>query len=86
MDGQSGPSILTEILSDVVGDTLCANENENFSIFLADLIEVLNELGSLLKVTADFDDLLNVVICGQFKRTNVDLDKIAQEVLNRRVR
>ena len=83
MDGQRRPSILTEVLGDVVCDTLCADEDKNLSVLLADLVQVLDELGALLKVTANLNDLLNIVVCGELHRTDVDLNEIFQEILKR---
>lgn len=42
---------------------------------------MLDELVPLFKVTADFNDLLDIMIGRQFKRADVDLNKIFQEVL-----
>lgn len=65
MDGQRGPSILTEVLGDVICNTLRADEDEDLRVFLTDLVEVLDKLRPLLKVTHDLDDLLNVVVRGE---------------------
>ncbi len=81
VDGQCWPSILTEVLGDVIGDTLRAYENENLCVLLADLLEVLDELCPLLEVTHDLNDLLDVVIRSEFHRADVDLDEVFQEVL-----
>lgn len=83
VDGQRGPSVLTEVLSNIVSDTLSADENEDFGILLLNLLKVLDKLGALLKVAADFDDLLNVVVGGEFERTDVDLNEVAQKVLEK---
>ena len=81
MDGQRRPSVLTEVLRDVVCHTLGADEDENLRVLLADLVEVLDELRPLLKVTHDLHNLLNVVVRGQLHRADVDLNEILQEVL-----
>ena len=81
VDGQRGPSVLTEVLSNIVSDTLSADENEDFGILLLNLLKVLDKPGALLKVAADFNDLLNVVVGGEFERTDVDLDEVLEEVL-----
>ena len=82
MDGQRWPSVLTEVLGDVVGDTLRAHEDEDLGVFLRDLFEVLAELRPLLKVTYDLNDLLDVVVRGKLHGADVDLDEVLQEVLH----
>ena len=81
VDGQCRPSILTEVLRDVVRDTLSTDKDEHLRVLLADLIEVLDELATLLKVTHDLNDLLNVVVRCKLHRTDVDLDEVLEEVL-----
>ena len=81
VDGQCWPSILTEVLCDIVRNTFCADENEYLRVLLTDLVEVLNELRPLLKVTADLDNLLDVVVGRQLSRADVNLDEVLQEVL-----
>ena len=81
MDGQSWPSVLTEVLGDVVRNTLGANEDEHLRVLLADLVQVLDELRPLLEVADDLDDLLDVVVGSELHRTNVDLNEVLQEVL-----
>ena len=46
-----------------------------------DLIKVLDQLRSLFEVTADIDNLLHVVVRGQFHRANVDLNDVSKEIL-----
>lgn len=81
VDGKSGPAILTKVLGDIVRNPLSADEDEDLGVFLAYLIQMLDELRPLFKVAADFDNLLDVVVGGKLSRANVDLDKILQEVL-----
>lgn len=82
MDGQRRPSILTEVLGDVVCYSFCTDKDEYLGVFLTDLIEVLNEFRTLLKVAADLDNLLNIVVGGELRRTDVDLDEVLQEILD----
>ena len=82
VDGQRWPSVLTEVLGDVVGDTLRAHEDEDLGVFLRDLLEVLAKLRPLLKVTYDLNDLLDVVVRGELHGADVDLDEVLQEVLH----
>lgn len=42
---------------------------------------MLDELVALLKLAADFDNLLDVMVCSELHGANVDLDGIAQEIL-----
>lgn len=88
VDGQRGPPILTEILCDVVRNTLGADEDEDLGVLLGDLLEVLDELGPLLEVAHDLDNLLDVVVRSKLHGTNVDLDEVLQEILyhNTRIR
>lgn len=81
MDSQGGPSIRAKVFCEVVGDPFRANEDEDFCILRANLIKVLDKFGSLFEVTADFNDLLNVVIGRQIHRPDVNLNGIFQEVL-----
>ena len=81
MDGQRRPSVLTEILCDVVGDTLGAHEDKHLRVLLRGLFKVFDELRPLLKVADDLNDLLDVVIGRELHRADVDLDEVLQEVL-----
>ncbi len=84
MNGQRRPSFLPKILGDVICDTLGADEDENLSVFRADLVEMTLQLASLLKVAADFHDLLDVMICRQFHGSDIDLDHVPKKILKRR--
>ena len=81
VDGQRRPSILTEILRNVVRNTLSTDEDQHLRMLLADLVEVLDELRPLLKVADDLDDLLDVVVGSELHGADVDLDEVLQEVL-----
>ena len=83
MNGEGRPTILTQILSDIVRYPLRADEDKDLSILLADLVEMLNELGALFEVTADFDELFDVVIGTKLHGANIDLDEVLQEVLQK---
>lgn len=82
MDGKGWPSVRAQILGDLVGDSLGAHEDKDFGTFLTDLIKMFDQLGPLLKVGTDRNDLTNVVVSCQFHRANIDLNKVAQEILN----
>jgi hypothetical protein len=60
VDGKRGPSVLTEVLGQVVGDPLGTDEDEDLGVLRRDLLEVLDQLAALLKVGADLDDLSDV--------------------------
>ena len=79
MDGQRGPPILTEILCDVVRNTLGADEDEDLGVLLGDLLEVLDKLSPLLEVADDLDNLLDVVVGSELHGTDVDLDEVLQK-------
>lgn len=81
MDGQCRPSVLPEVLGDVVCDTLRADEDEHLGILLADLVEVLDELRPLLKLSTDLDDLGNVVVGGELHGSDVHLNEVLEEIL-----
>lgn len=81
VDGQRWPSILTKVLGDVVRDSFCPDENEHLRVFLTYLVEVLDEFCPLLEIAADIDDLLNVVVGGELRRADVNLNEVLQEVL-----
>lgn len=81
MNGESGPAILAEVLCDVVGNPFRADEDEDLCVFLTNLVEMFDELIAFLKLAADIDNLLNIVVGGELHGADVDLNKVAQEVL-----
>ena len=81
MNGKRRPAILAKVFRDIIRDPLSANKDENLSILSADDIKMLDQLGTLLKVTADFNELCDVMICRELHRTNIDLNKVPQEIL-----
>ncbi len=80
VDGECRPAVLTEVLGDVVGDTLGAGEDDNLAVLLRDGFKVTDELALLLKLGADLDDLLDVVVGSKLGGTDVDLSVVVQEV------
>lgn len=81
MNSEGGPAILTQIFGDIVGDTFGGDEYQNFSVLIADEVEVFQQFASFLKVRADLDDLGDVVVCRQFHGANIHLDEVVQEIL-----
>ena len=81
MDGQGGPAVLSKVLGDVVGHPFSAHEDQDLGVFTADHIEMFEEFASLLEIGADFDILLNVMVSRQVHRTDVNLNKVVQEIL-----
>lgn len=81
MNRKSRPAILTKIFCDVVCNSLCPDEDQHLGILSTNLIKMLDQLCSLLEITADFNDLLDVVIGGQLHRSDVDLNHVFQEIL-----
>jgi hypothetical protein len=75
---------LTEILGDIVRGTLGADKDEDFGVFVGDLIEVLKKLVTLIKIGAHFDHLCNVRVSSELHRADIDLDVVSEEVLERR--
>jgi hypothetical protein len=86
MDGESRPSVHTQILGDVVRNAFRANEDKNFGVFSADLIQMLDQLGPFLKLAANADNLLDVVVGSELHGSDVTLDKILQEILKIKVK
>jgi hypothetical protein len=80
VNSKRGPAVLTQELGEVVGDSLGTDEDEDLAVFLGNLVEVLDKLGSLFKVSADLDHLLDVVVGSQIHGSNVDLNVVVQEV------
>jgi hypothetical protein len=62
MNGQSWPAILTKVFDDVARNAFHHGKFKYLSILRAYLIKVSDQLSMLLKVTADFDNLLDVVV------------------------
>jgi hypothetical protein len=84
MNGKRWPAILAKVFRDIIRDPLSANKDENLSVLSADNIKMLDQLGALLKVAADFNDLGDVMIRRELHGTNVDLNKVLQEILKGR--
>ena len=80
VDRERGPAVLSEVLGNIVGDSLGGGEDDDLCVLVRDGVEVLDELSSLLKVGADLDELLDVVVGGQLHRSDVDLDRVLEEV------
>ena len=81
MNGECWPTVLTKVFRDVVCDPLSTDKDENLGILSADNIKMFDQLGAFLEVTADFDDLGNVVVRCELHRTDIDLVKVFQEIL-----
>lgn len=82
VNGERRPAILTQIFGDIVRNPLCTNKNQDFSILLANLVKMFDQLVAFFEVTADFDDLRDVVIGRKLHGTNVNLNEILQEILH----
>lgn len=82
MNSQCWPTILSQVLSDIIGDTLSSDEDEDFCVLIADDVEMFQEFPSLFEVRADLDELSDVVVGSQLHRTDGDLDEVVQEILN----
>lgn len=83
MNGECWPTVLTKVFRDVVCDPLSADKDENLSVLSADDIKMFDQLAAFLEVAADFDDLGNVMVRSELHRTNIDLDKVFQEILEK---
>jgi len=62
MDSKSRQAVSTEVFGNVVRNTFHSDKCQYFSILRTDLIKMFDQLGALLKVAADFDDLLDIVV------------------------
>ena len=83
MDSKCRPAILTEVLGDVVRCALGADKDEDFGVFVGDLVEMLQELVTLIEIGADLNHLCDVRVSSELHRTDVDLDVVFEEVLER---
>jgi hypothetical protein len=81
VNSECWPTVLTKVFRDVICDPLSADKDENLGILSADDIKMFDQLRAFLKVAADFDDLGNVMVRCELHRTNIDLDKVFQEIL-----
>lgn len=86
VDRKSRPPILAQVFCNVVRNTLSADENEHLRVQGTDMIQMLNELRTLLKVSADLNVLLDVVVSGKLHRPDVDLNEVIQKILCKHVR
>jgi len=81
MNSKGGPALLSKIFCNIVRNSLSGHKNEDLGIFCTNLIEMFDQFVTLFEVAANFNDLLDVVVCGQLHRTDVDLYHIPKEVL-----
>jgi hypothetical protein len=82
VNSQCGPTVLTEILSDIIGHPFGSNKDKDFGILCANLVQVLDQFVPLFEVTDNIDDLLDVMVGGQLHGSYVDLDHILEEILD----
>jgi hypothetical protein len=76
VDGESWPTVLTEVLGQIVCDPLRSGKDQNLPVLVTDLIQVFYEFPALLEITANLNNLLNVMIGRQIHGTNIALDEI----------
>ena len=62
MNGKCWPAVLTKVFRDIVRNSLSSNKDENLGILSADDIKVFDQLGTFLKVTANFNNLGDVMV------------------------
>ena len=72
---------MPQVLCDVVRYPLRGDEDEDLGILRTNFLQVIDHFVALLKVTADFNDLLNIVVGSELKGSNIDLDEIFQKIL-----
>ena len=72
---------MAQIFRDIVGDSFRAHEDQDFGVLGTDLIQVLDRFRTLLEISDDVDNLLNVVVRSEFHRAYFDLIRDFQEVL-----
>ena len=81
MNREGGPTILAEEASNLIRNTLCANEDEDLVLLVVhDLLEMLDHTITLLHVSNDLDNLGDTVVGSKLHRTDVDLDEVVEEV------
>ena len=81
MDCKRRPAVLTQILCDLIRYVLSAEKDQDLGILSANLVKMLDQLGLLLKVAADFDNLLDIVVRSEIHGAGVDLDHARKEIL-----
>ena len=62
MNGKCRPAVLTKVFRDVIRNSFSSNKDENLGILSADDIKVFDQLGTFLKVTANFNNLGDVMV------------------------
>jgi len=81
VNGECGPSILTKETSDIVSNTLGANENEALiRLVFHNLLEVVDHTLTLLRLINNLNGLSNAMVSREVKRTNVNLDEVVKEL------
>ena len=85
VDGERRPTVLAEVLGNVICDTLRANEDEDLCVLLADLVEMLDQLRPFLELSADLNNLGDVVVGSKLHGPDVHLNEILEEVLFPRI-
>lgn len=65
---QCRPSILTKVLCDIICNMFCRYKDEDLHVFGTNLIEVLDQFCTFLKVAAHFNDLLDIMVGSEFRR------------------
>ena len=83
MNSEGWPPVMTKILCYVVGHSFSTDKDENFSIFLANLLQMLDEFVALLKLAANINDLLDIMVRSELHGADIDLNKITQKILQR---
>ena len=81
VNSKCGPAVLSEVFSEIVCNTLCADENEDLAVLLGNHLEMLDELASLLEFRADLDHLGDVGVGGKIERSDGDLHEVVQVVV-----
>lgn len=84
MDSERRPSVLPKVFCYLVRNPFGSNKNQDLCVFCADLVEMLYQFRSLLKVAANFHNLTDVVVRSEFHRANVNLDHVSKEILHGR--
>ena len=85
MDCEGWPPVLTEVFGNVVRNSLGGNENKDFGILSANLVKVFDQFVALLKIAADVNNLLNVMVGSQLHGANVDLDHVLEKILEKAI-
>ena len=81
MNCEGRPAFRTQILGDFIRYSFCCDEDEHFGIFGTYGLKMSIQLVPFLGRVTNFDDLSDVMVCGEFHGSYIYLDRVFEEVL-----